>query len=141
MVESGEVVYQMNEMITYENWIRPAFAPPSEIFGIVWPILYVIIAISFGYVFYKTFKGDIPFIVALPFILNLFFNFSYTYIQFTLQSFILASIDIILVLGTIIWAMIAVYKYSKIVTYAQIPYLLWVSFATVLQFTIFYLNQ
>ena len=52
------------------EWIMPSFAPPSNIFGIVWPILYIIIIISFGYVFLMTFKKELPFIIALPFILN-----------------------------------------------------------------------
>jgi tryptophan-rich sensory protein len=45
-----------------------------------------------------------------------------------------------LVLGSLIWAMVTIYKYAKWITYIQIPYLLWVSFATVLQITITILN-
>ena len=54
---------------------------------------------------------------------------------------LLAAGDILLVLGTLIWAMVAIYPYSRWITYIQIPYLLWVSFATVLQLTITYLNR
>jgi tryptophan-rich sensory protein len=54
---------------------------------------------------------------------------------------VLASIDILLVLFTLIWAMVAVYPYLKWITYIQIPYLLWVSFASALQLTITYLNK
>jgi len=125
----------------YADYVQPSFAPPSEWFGIVWTILYIIIAISFGYVFYQTIRKKLPFMVALPFLLNLVFNFAFTTLQFGLQNLLLASIDIVLVLGTLIWAMVAVWKKYKWVTYAQIPYLLWVSFATVLQLTIFYLNR
>ena len=82
----------------------------------------------------------IPFGVALPFILNLIFNFAFTPIQFGLKNNLLAGVDIILVLGTLIWGMVAIYPHKKWVTYIQIPYLLWVSFATVLQFTVTYLN-
>lgn len=129
-----------NTTTQYMNYVQPSFAPPSEWFGIVWTFLYIVIAISFGYVFYKVIKKDITFAVALPFILNLIFNGLFTTIQFGLQNLFLASIDIILVLGTLVWAMIVVYKEYKWVTYAQIPYLLWVSFATVLQITILFLN-
>jgi len=122
------------------EWIAPSFAPPSSIFGIVWPILYVIIFLSFGYVFLLIFKKELPLIVALPFVLNLIFNFAFIPIQFGLNSFLLAAIDIILVLATLIWAMIIIYPYMPIITYAQIPYVLWVSFATVLQLSYFYLN-
>jgi translocator protein len=127
-----------------QNWyatlIKPSWAPPAYLFGPVWSFLYLFIAISFGRVFYLFFKKQISFIIVLPFILNLFFNFIFSPIQFTLQSNFLAGIDILLVLGTLVWAMISIYPYQKWVTYIQIPYLAWVSFATILQLTITYLN-
>lgn len=127
------------------NWysilVKPAWAPPSFLFGPVWSFLYVLIAVSFGKVFIMFYQKQIPFIVVLPFILNLIFNFSFTYFQFGLKNNLLSSIDIVLILATIIWAMVAIYPYAKWVTYIQIPYLLWVSFATVLQLTITYLNK
>jgi len=127
--------------IWYQSLIKPSWAPPSWLFGPVWSVLYTIIAISFGAVFYKVFTKQIPWIVALPFALNLLFNFAFTSIQFGLKSNVLASIDIILVLGTLVWALVAIYPYAKWITYINIPYLLWVTFATTLQFTITYLNR
>lgn len=124
----------------YQTLIKPTWAPPSWVFGPVWSVLYAIIAISFGYVAYKYAKGAIPFLVLLPFILNLVFNFAFTPLQFGLQNNLLAAIDILLVLGTIIWAGFVIYPYIPWVVYVNIPYLLWVSFATVLQLTITYLN-
>jgi benzodiazapine receptor len=130
-----------NSSTWYSELIKPNWAPPSWLFGPVWSVLYIIIAISFGTVFYKFFNKQFPFIVVLPFILNLIFNFSFTYFQFGLKSNILAAIDIVLVLGTLIWAMIVIYPHIKWVTFINIPYLLWVSFATVLQLTITFLNK
>jgi benzodiazapine receptor len=131
----------MNTYNWYQTLIKPSFAPPSFLFGPVWTVLYVIIAYTFGTVFYKLFKGQIPFIIALPFILNLVFNFAFTPLQFGLKNNLFAAIDIALVLGTLIWAMIAIWPFAKWIVYANIPYLLWVTFATVLQFTITYLNR
>jgi len=125
----------------YSEIIRPEWAPPSWLFGPVWSILYILIFISFGKAFIMFFQKEIPFIVVLPFILNLIFNLSFTYFQFGLQNNILASIDIILILGTIIWLMIAIFPFARWISYIQIPYLLWVSFATVLQLTITFLNN
>ena len=127
--------------IWYQSLIKPSWAPPSWLFGPVWSVLYTIIAISFGAVFYKVFTKQIPWIVALPFALNLLFNFAFTSIQFGLKSNVLASIDIILVLGTLVWALVAIYPYAKWITYINIPYLLWGLFATVLQLTVTYLNM
>ena len=131
----------MNEAAQYQNYIQPSWAPPSWLFGPVWSVLYLLIAISFGYVFYQIYQGVIPKVVAIPFILNLIFNFSFTYFQFNLQNNLLASIDIVLVWGTIIWFMVAIWPYLKWVALINVPYLAWVSFATVLQFTITYLNR
>jgi tryptophan-rich sensory protein len=143
-------------MIT-DNWysqiIKPSWAPPAWLFGPVWSILYVIIAITYGTVFYKAFTGKLPWIVALPFALNLIFNFAFTPIQFRLKNNLLATVDIILVLGTLVWALFALYEFGlKLhietgaptyawIIYANIPYLIWVLFATILQLTITYLNS
>ena len=78
--------------------------------------------------------------VLLPFILNIVFNLAFTPLQFGLLNNLLATIDIVLVLGTLVWALYVIHPHAAIVTYANTPYLLWVSFATVLQLTITYLN-
>ena len=131
----------MNTFETYSDLVKPTWAPPSWIFGPVWSFLYLLIAVSFGTVFYKLATKQIPFMVALPFILNLIFNATFTYFQFGLKNNTLAAIDILLVLGTLIWAMIAVFPHARWITCIQIPYLLWVSFATVLQLTITFINR
>ena len=69
----------MNESYSqYASYVKPWFSPPPWIFGPVWSVLYVLIAISFGYVFMKVWQGQIPKLVALPFIINLIANFSFT---------------------------------------------------------------
>jgi len=132
----------MNQtQIWYQSLIKPQWAPAPSVFGIVWPILYVLIAISFGKVFLMAWQKRIPLMVALPFLLNLIFNFAFTPIQFGLQNNLLAALDILLVLGTLIWAMLAIFPHARWLTYIQAPYLLWVLFATVLQLTITFLNK
>lgn len=125
----------------YSQLIKPTWAPPSWLFGPVWSVLYIIIAISFGTVFYKFFNKQLSWVIVLPFVLNLIFNFSFTYFQFGLKNNILAAIDITLVLITLLWAMIAIYPHIKWIALVNIPYLLWVCFATFLQFTVTYLNR
>lgn len=131
----------MNNFTEYAMLLKPTWSPPSWLFGPVWTVLYIGIALSFGRVFWLTWQGQISFWVALPFVLNLVTNFAFTWIQFGLKNNLLASLDILLVLGTLIWAMMAIFPHARILAYAQIPYLLWVSFATVLQLTITYLNR
>ena len=131
----------MNTYNWYSQLIKPIWSPPAYLFGPVWTFLYILIFISFSKVFVMAWQKTILIIVILPFILNLIFNFAFSPIQFGLKNNLLASIDIVLILGTLIWAMIVIYPYARWVSYIQIPYLLWVSFATVLQITITYLNR
>lgn len=133
----------MNTYNFYSQLIKPTWAPPSWLFGPVWTVLYAIIIVSFGTVFYKAFTGKLAWMVALPFVLNLVFNLLFTPIQFGLKNNLLASIDILLVVGTLIWAFYAIWYFApnlRWVIYVNIPYLLWGTFATYLQLTITYLN-
>lgn len=130
----------MNTYNWYQQLTKPIWAPPSWVFGPVWSVLYVIIAVTFGAVFFRVFTGKLPWVVALPFALNLFFNIIFTPLQFGLKNNLLASIDILLILATLAWALVVIFPHMRWVSYANIPYLLWVAFATVLQLTITYLN-
>lgn len=125
----------------YSMLIKPAFAPPSWIFGPVWTVLYIIIIISFGYVFFNAFSHKWPVKIAIPFIINVIANLAFTPIQFGLKNNVLALIDILIVLATIIWMMRVVWPLAPLVGWAQIPYLIWVSFATILQMSITWLNR
>lgn len=131
----------MENYTNYQELIKPTWSPPAWIFEPVWSVLYILIAVSFGKVFLMLWQKQISWLVALPFALNLIFNFSFTWIQFGLKNNYLASVDILLVLATLIWALVSVYPHMKWVVLANIPYLLWVSFATVLQLTITFLNK
>lgn len=124
----------------YSQIIKPSWSPPAWLFGPVWTFLYILIILSYGRVFVLFFQKKISWLIILPFVLNLIFNFAFTPLQFGLKSNLLASIDIILILGTLIWLMIAIFPYEQWISYIQIPYLLWVLFATILQLTITYLN-
>lgn len=127
----------------YSQLIKPTWAPPSWLFGPVWTVLYAVIAVTYGTVLYQALKGKLSWTVALPFVLNLVFNAAFTPIQFGLKNNLLATLDILLVVGTLIWALAAIWQAApelRWVVYANIPYLLWGTFATGLQISITYLN-
>lgn len=124
----------------YQALKKPDWAPPAAVFGPVWTVLYVGIIFSFGAALMLALQGRMSWLILLPFVLNLLFNFLFTPLQFGLRSNALACLDIFLVLVTLVWAMFAIFPYAMWITYAQIPYLAWVSFATGLQVTITLLN-
>jgi len=126
--------------IWYQKLIKPTWAPPSWLFGPVWSALYITIAVSFASVFFLEMTMRISSIVAFPFALNLVFNLAFMPIQFGLRNNLLAAVDVLLVAGTLIWAFIAIWPHAPWIALVNIPYLLWTSFATVLQLTITALN-
>jgi len=134
----------MNTYNWYAQLTKPSWAPPSWLFGPVWTVLYAIIAVTYGMVFYRAFSGKLSWLVALPFILNLIFNLIFTPIQFGLKNNWLAAMDILLVVATLVWALVALWQAApdlRWIVYANLPYLVWGIFATCVQLTITYLNR
>ncbi len=125
----------------YNSLAKPSWTPQPATIGTIWQILYPIILVSFGYVFFLAARTKISWWVALPFGINLIANLIFTPIQFGLRNLPLASLDIVIVWASIIWCMIAIWPHCKWVTFAQVPYLVWVSIATVLQLTITVWNR
>ena len=126
--------------MTWAEWYnalaKPSWTPDGGTIGLIWSLLYPVIVVSFGYVFVQAVRGKIPRSVAVPFAINLVANLSFTPIQFGLRNLPLAAADILLVLGTIVWSMAAVWPHARWVAVAQVPYLVWVGIATVLQLSI-----
>lgn len=127
--------------LRYSILKKPSWAPPAWLFWPVWMVLYILIAISFAKVFLLTWNHEIWFMIALPFLLNLMFNFIFSPIQFGLKNNILSAIDVLLIWITITRSMRSIYPYAHWITYMQIPYLTRVSIATVLQITITIMNR
>ena len=123
----------------YSLW-KPSWTPAPATIGLIWTILYPIIAISFGFVFVQMFRGKVSRLIALPFAINLLTNVAFTPIQFGLRNLPLAAVDILIVLGTLIWMIVAIWPHYKWVAVAQVPYLVWVSTATVLQLSMTWMN-
>ena len=106
----------------------------------IWQILYPIILVTFGFVFVQALRGKVPWLVTLPFAFNLVANLIFMPILAGLRNLPLASVDILIVWGTIIWMVVAIWPHYKWVAVAQVPYLVWVSLATVLQLSITWMN-
>lgn len=126
-----------------DNWYilleKPFFNPPNWIFWPVWTILYVLIWVSFFLIWKKDFwknKKLVWIIYALQLLLNFLWSFSFFYFQNPL----LWGINIILLLILIVVNIFIFYKIDKTAGLLLIPYLLWVWFATLLNFSIILLN-
>ena len=125
----------------YQSLAKPAWTPEPKTIGLIWQTLYPVILVSFGFVFVQAARRKILWLVAVPFALNLLANLSFTPIQFGLRNLPLASLDILIVWGTLLWVMIVIWPHYRWVSLAQGPYFLWVSIATVLQLSITLMNR
>ena len=121
------------------NLIKPVFAPPKILFPIVWTILYILMGYS-SYLIYQDMschRGTCLMLYAL----NLFLNFMWTIIFFNLEARLFAFLFIILLLvvvGLMIYCFLGI---NKKAAYLNIPYFVWLIFATVLNFSVYILNR
>lgn len=123
----------------YKNIIRPSFNPPSWIFGPVWTLLFTLMGISL-YLVWVSPNSKIRTIALIIFAIHFVLNVLWSYLFFGLNNPLLAFIEILILLILIIITGIYFYKINKIAGYLFIPYVLWVSFASFLTYTIWRLN-
>lgn len=131
----------MDWMTWYNGLEKPSWTPDPATIGRIWSILYLIIFVTFGFVFVQMFRRKVNWKIALPFAINLVANLIFTPIQFGMRNLPLAAVDILIVWTTIIWMIVAIWKHYRWVAVAQVPYFTWVSLATVLQLSITWNNR
>ena len=120
----------------YSEIILPSFNPPSWVFGPVWTTLYIFMSVATWSAWGKTSDKKILKI----YFIHLFFNSIWSVIFFGFHQIFIALIDLGIILIFIIWLIKIYYQVNKISFLLMIPYLLWCSYALILNTTIFYLN-
>ena len=138
VIVGGAVGLITSNAINYNDLIQPAFAPPSFLFPIVWTILYVLMGVSYGILENKALvDAEINSIYYLQLTVNVLWSFIFFVFKWRLFAFIW-----ILILDALVIDMIIkFYKKDKTAGLLQIPYLLWISFATVLNLAVYLLNR
>ncbi|MEJ5303479.1 MAG: tryptophan-rich sensory protein [Bacteroidales bacterium] len=124
----------------YATLNKPSFNPPNWIFGPMWSLLYILMGISF-FLIWKQPPSSQRNLAILCFALQLVLNFSWSFIFFYYKLIGLALLEIIFLLVSICLMILMFYKLKPLAAYLNIPYLLWVSFATVLNGAINFLNR
>lgn len=123
----------------YKSFEKPPLSPPGWLFGVIWPILYLLMAIA-AYIIYQTPHTASRQKAITLYWVQLFVNFLWPIVFFRFEWYwisvaIILLLDI-LVLTTTIWF----YKINKAAGYLMIPYILWIVFATYLNIGIAILN-
>jgi len=123
----------------YASLNKPSFNPPNWIFGPVWTTLYLLMGVALFLVLEKKLKKQKNSLLIL-FSVQLFLNFLWSVIFFGLHMPLLAFIDIVLLWISIALLIIDFWKFSKPASLILIPYLLWGSFALILNLSVVLLN-
>jgi len=127
-----------DNMMIYQEINQPVLAPPPFLFPVVWTILFILMGISSAIIFTKnTSKSKKALII---YTIQLIINFFWSIIFFNLRNYLFAFMWILLLWILIILMIYNFYKVDKLAAYFQIPYLLWVTFASYLTFMIYILN-
>ena len=126
----------------YPTLIKPSFNPPNWIFAPVWSMLYIMMGLAAGLVWDRIdFEKKIVKKALLFFAIQLALNALWSYLFFGLKNPMLAGLEIVILWLMIYETYIEFAKINKIAGYLFIPYFLWVSFATVLNASIWWLNK
>lgn len=124
--------------IDYENLIQPSFAPPSFLFPVVWAILYILMGISYGILKSKNLNDQrIDNIYYLQLGVNALWSIFFFILKWRLFSFFWILLLIILV----ILMVKEFYNQNKVSGLLQIPYLIWLIFASILNLSVYFLNM
>lgn len=126
----------------YATLNKPSWNPPRKWFGIVWGILYALIALSITIVYMKTsgFKEVSRFYLFIL-IINYFANQAFSYFFFKIKHLNFAFIDALIIAISTFLLIYATIPYSKLAAWLLVPYLIWSCFATLLAWTIAKSNQ
>lgn len=123
----------------YPTLNKPSWNPPSWVFGPAWTILYTLIAIA-GWLIYKSESSRERTVALTLFGIQLFLNFIWSYLFFSLRNPLLGLIDILLLLLFVVLTIFAAWKVRRLAGLLLIPYLLWLLYATSLNLSIWLLN-
>jgi translocator protein len=124
----------------YHSLNKPSFTPPSYVFSIVWPILYILIGLCLFAMLIRSKPNRLKFYSYLIYAIQLFLNVIWSYLFFTIHNLNLALIDIYLLLLSILVYMLLVVRWCRPAFYLFIPYAIWVLFACVLYTRLWVLN-
>lgn len=128
----------MGSMENFEKISKPPLTPPGIVFPIVWFILFTLMGIS-SYIIYESDSQNSKNALTV-YGIQLVVNFIWPLLFFNMQAYLFSFIWILLLWILIIIMIVQFYKISKPAALLQIPYLLWVTFATYLNFGVFLLN-
>ena len=130
----------MTSSSDYEKFNKPSFSPPGWLFPVVWTILFFLMAVAAYRIWMKGKSGEDVRKALVLYGIQLFLNFLWSIIFFRFRLYAIAFLELLLLLVFILLTTFEFYRIDKTSAYLMIPYIAWVSFAGVLNYTIWMLN-
>ncbi len=124
----------------FKSLAKPSWNPPGWLFGPVWSTIYVLFIVSASIVWHRT-SGAARSTLMKLYAINGLFNLAWSFCFFAAESTVLGIIDIIFVWITVLLLVIKTWPVSKPASMMLLPYLLWVTFASILNFSIMWMNS
>jgi len=144
IAESAGLIGSIFTSSAIPNWYaalnKPSFNPPGWLFGPVWVVLYALMGIASYLVWQKWDSSPIAKAAVILYIIHLAFNSLWSILFFGLKNPGLAFVEILVLWGMILALIIIFYSVDRRAAYLMIPYILWVSFAAILNLSIWRLN-
>lgn len=128
-----------NSRDVYESLVKPPLAPPAWLFGVVWPILFLLMGIS-AYLVYISDSEDKRRALGI-YAVQLMVNFAWSLLFFGIQIYLAAFLWLLLLWVLVVVMTVKFYSINKTAAYLQIPYILWLTFAAYLNLSVYFLNK
>ncbi|MCC5944560.1 MAG: tryptophan-rich sensory protein [Bernardetiaceae bacterium] len=126
----------------YANIEKPFFQPPSWVFGPAWTLLYILMGVAAGLIWgEQEVRFEAKRLALIVFAVQLALNAAWSFLFFYFESPFWAAVEIVALWFMIVLTMYLFKQIRPVASYLMIPYLLWVSFASLLNFSIYYLNS
>jgi benzodiazapine receptor len=126
-------------METYQQFQKPPLSPPAIVFPIVWTILFILMGISAYQIYVSGLDCRRPALIVFG--VQLAFNFLWSIFFFNLRAYLFAFIWLILLWALVLAMILLFYRCRRSAALLQIPYLLWVTFAVYLSYSVWMLNR
>lgn len=128
-------------MEKYKELNQPGFAPPSWVFAVVWPILFLLMGFAFYRIWMHHSQGIEVNGAIFYYGAQLVFNFLWSILFFGLGLRGLALIDLLILIAFVVITTVSFFKIDKLAGYVMVPYLIWICFAAFLNYSIWQLNK
>ena len=130
-----------NSMESFSTLNKPSFVPPAWLFPVAWTVMYTLMGVSSYLILTSVAPKEDKESALKIYAIQLSVNFLWSIFFFNLEWYLFAFFWLLLLWGLVLVMLVRFYKINKTAAFINVPYIVWLTFATVLNFTIWLLNN